>query len=426
MHVDEKYSYLILMLEKHGCHFLSNDQFKIQVKPQEVLNQELFCCSYNQIHSPRKKNATDFSRGFIFDPLLNHIVCMPFTRSYNIEEYPDATDLYLKKPITLELCSKEDGSLMKVYKFKDKWIIASNSTAEATYAGIHEAFSETSEGLSLKELFLNTMYPHLSTTDAYELLQTDMDKLYDYTIEKHFSNYRKESLYALSFNFELCTLKNKVVLDYSTPTLFFLATTALYKETESRTAYLRLINKEDNNLGLNFKTPYYFTTTSQFENLEELLSFIKGKLPAYFNEGFIVYLDSQAFKYKTESYVAKHHLKGNGVLTSEKAVKIYLANEHHEFLGSFPEYQPIFDKVESKLIDLQISLNDFIENSRNTYFDDLKFLDQKVVKKQFAAKYSAHPLFALYLYTTFKDPSTTDVISWLKTVTEKTVLKHLT
>ena len=419
MHKTKLFSDVICQLKTVGCDFLGNEYNLIDLKTQEVLGIPLTCCSYNQIKSPRKTINTDFSRGFIFDNQSKQFLAVPFVRSYNIEEYPDAINKYLNKPVKLELCAKEDGSLLKVYKFKNTWIIASNSTCIANFAGIHHTLEDKANNLSLSELFLQTIYPQKTFKEADILFQTKMNEMELFYLENHFKDF--SDLTALTFNFELCTPANKVVVDY-TPTTYFLATTAIAVENNSN-IYLRLVNK--NQTFDLFKQPTYLEFEYQFSNLDQLLSKIKENLPPYFHEGFIVYLDGQAFKYKTESYVAKHHLKGNGIFTIDRAISIFMANEHHEFLSSFPEHKHLFDKLEKIYFDAELELNNFITNHLPTYLKDMEFLSEKVIKKQFASQYSSHPYFHLFLYVAFKVKDGS-VMCWLKTSTPKTVEKFFT
>lgn len=419
MHKINLFSNVIHQLKTIGCDFLGNEHNLIDLKTQEVLGVPLTCCSYNQIKSPRKTLNTDFSRGFIFDNQSKQFLAIPFVRSYNIEEYPEATNKYLNKPIKLELCSKEDGSLIKVYKFKNTWIIASNSTCIANFAGIHHTLEDRANNLSLMELFLQTIHPKDSFDKANELFQTKMNEMESFYLENHFKDFSE--LTALTFNFELCTPANKVVVDY-TPTAYFLATTAIAVENNSN-IYLRLVNQTQT-FDL-FKHPTYLVFETEFSNLDQLLKKIKENLPEYFHEGFIVYLDGQAFKYKTESYVAKHHLKGNGIFTIDKAISVFMANEHHEFLSSFPEYTPIFDRLQTTFELAQNQLEEFTTKELPSYIKDMEFLNEKVVKKQFASAYSSHPYFHLFLYVTFKHRDST-LMDWLKASTDKTVEKFFT
>ena len=61
-----------------------------------------------------------------------------------------------------------------------------------------------------------------------------------------------------------------------------------------------------------FKQPTYLEFEYQFSNLDQLLFKIKENLPPYFHEGFIVYLDGQAFSngYQEQFFkVLEHELK---------------------------------------------------------------------------------------------------------------------
>jgi hypothetical protein len=67
-------------------------------------------------------------------------------------------------------------------------------------------------------------------------------------------------------------------------------------------------------------------------------------------EGFVVVDDNfNRIKVKSLSYVAIHHMRGEGSLTPKRVLERVMAGEKSEILANFPEWAPMFEQVDSRL-----------------------------------------------------------------------------
>ena len=248
------------------------------------------------------KNTSDFSlelvrecRGIILDETNNFKpVCVPFFKFANYGEfYADQIDWSTSRVI-----EKIDGSLMKVWFGKGKWMVSTSGVIDATDANVG------ANGLSYMDIF----------SEAWEQSGGDYNMLNtDYT-----------------YMFELVSPKTQVVIPQKETKLYHIGTRNNCTMVEV-----------DDYVG--FEKP----TVLAMPTLESVIE-AANNLDSY-HEGFVV-IDNlyRRIKIKSPLYVTMHHVLGN--CTNDKNVlEIIVKGEDYEVLSYFPEHAPIFNKMRHRL-----------------------------------------------------------------------------
>lgn len=166
------------------------NEYSCTVKYDE--QYKLFCPVYHQIKTKFGKMGALATRGTVFalddDGIFRgNVVCLPFFKFFNQHEehahQPQSDD------DIVSIQRKADGSLIKVFYFKNNWFVATNGTAVADTQFI--------------ELF----------EKAINLKVADFDTIFS----KH-----------KTYLFELCTPENKIVVEYKIPHAKLLLTRCRY------------------------------------------------------------------------------------------------------------------------------------------------------------------------------------------------------
>lgn len=302
---------------------------------------------YNQIESDFHEEICREARGLILDTQDNFkVVRFAFEKFFNLgESYAAKIDWE-----TASATSKEDGSLISIWFARDNWHISTNGTINAYNAELQSSAASTNKNFG--QLFE-------TAAEKCNFNWRNLDPNYIYT-------------------FELCSPANKVVLNYSEPTLYHIL-------TRSATTL------EEVEMDIGVQKPKQYNLSSQKE-YEELVSSMDDT-----HEGIVVRDNAgNRVKIKTLSYFTLHHMANNGVLTLEKAIDLIKANDTDEFLSYFSEYQDYFNKIKQALFQLKVSLNtiDFIVQKTKAELEE-KF-SEKVAKKEFAKIYSSFELSHIY------------------------------
>lgn len=273
---------------------LIND-YKVRV----VEEDELVLLKYNQIDTP-KCHLTNQLRG----PILTktdgkwRYVARGFYRFFNYGEDQAAVLDWA----TTDVLEKIDGSLIKVYYYKNEWRVGTNGSISAS--------GELPYPDSVKKTFRDLFdYTLLCLPVSFRELTQRMDPEYTYL-------------------FELTSPYNRVVVPYNASSLTFLTRI----ENES--------GEEDDYLGILFKMPTVYKSGS----LEECIEASK-KLP-YTEEGYVA-VDGQnrRIKIKSPAYLTAHHIRGEGG-GLKKYLELIRTGESKEFLAYFPEFKTEFEKIQ--------------------------------------------------------------------------------
>lgn len=265
------------------------ETFHIRVKEYD----SLVVLNYHQIQSPTYNSVVKECRGLILDYDWN-VVSRSFDRFYNIDEEEKTFDISL-----CHVFEKIDGSLIKIYNYKDHWYISTRGTAYAEC----EVGDST---LIYRDMVLKAL--ELTDDAAFqEFCNENMDK----------SN---------TYIFEVTDPENRIVTRYEDCSLWFLAV-------------------RHNQTGM-YKTPFMskrvkYPKCYKFTTIQECISAAKA-LPDL-QEGYVVYNQDGVpiCKVKSPVYVAAFHLRGEGI-TPSTVCKLIAENEYEEYLKYFPDDVPRF------------------------------------------------------------------------------------
>lgn len=280
---------VIEYLKLNGLNALQSN-YNIKVKKYE--EDGLMVLNYDQILSP-KNILADECRGLILD--LNYeLVSRAFDRFYN---YGERNKDSLKSKF--QVYEKIDGSLIKIY-FHKKWNISTRGTAFAECK--IGSYKLTFEDLVLKALDLNK--------EEFQICCND-------NLDKN-----------VTYIFEVTAMENRIVTIYEGYKLWFLSArdkfgNYLDQERLDKLYHRKLFSK------------VYFPKKYGFSSIEECIQTSLNLKDL--EEGYVIYENSiPIYKIKSPSYVAIHHLRGEG-LCPKKIAELILINETDEYLKYFPE-----------------------------------------------------------------------------------------
>ena len=94
----------------------------------------LYIVTYNQTKSDFNNPIVCECRGIILEKDTNAVVCLPFTKFWNVGESRAASIMW----DSAQVLEKYDGSLIKMYRYNEEWIIATNGTIDARDATIQQ------------------------------------------------------------------------------------------------------------------------------------------------------------------------------------------------------------------------------------------------------------------------------------------------
>ena len=252
---------------------------------------------YDQIRSDFNVPLVRECRGIIFDESDGYTpVCVPFFKFGNIgESYVPDIDW-----ATAQVQEKIDGSLIKLWCYKDTWYISSNGEIDARNAHINSALLANAPISNLFELFMEAWG---KTGQSFDALNTD------YT-----------------YMFELTSPHNRIVVRHTETCIRHIAT------RDNRT-----LLELDIDIGI--PKPRRFN----LHTIEDCIE--SAKQLGDDDEGYVV-VDQyyNRIKIKSPRYVALNQMS-QGVTTRGNIVEIIQKNEQAEMLAYFPEYQGVFDEI---------------------------------------------------------------------------------
>jgi len=242
---------------------------------------------YDQIRSDFSLPIVQDSRGIILERGSWNFVCRPFTKFFNYGEVNAAQIDWS----TAKVQEKLDGSIMKMYFYRETWRVASNSCIYAL-EDFEIMFRECAEQ------YVATSWPRL-------------DPAYTYI-------------------FELIHPSNQVVVRYKTKRLVLIGVreNASGKEVEPA------------KLNLSFDLPHFFPFTS----LDQSLEFVNSE--DFRDEGFVV-VDANFNRIKKlylKMAMAKAQISDHAGL-----VMAVIKNEVDEYLTYFPEDKPEVESIREKV-----------------------------------------------------------------------------
>lgn len=270
------------------------EEFKLSVKTHKEYPQlKLF--KYDQIKSPFQEKIVQESRGIVLDEGDNwNIVAFPYEKFFNLgESLAAAIDLN-----SLQVATKEDGSLMTLYYYDNNWQVASSGTPDAS--------GRTCSGISYKKVFWDTW------NELNYKLPTDTNFCY---------------------MFELCTRDTIVVVEHLKSRIIFHGARNLKTFREVH----------PNQIGENYN--WEIVKYHDLKTLEQVKKYAE-EFTATENEGFIaVDKDFNRVKIKSIQYVEFHHTEGAQKHDDASILKIIQTNESEEYLAYFPKYKERHNEI---------------------------------------------------------------------------------
>lgn len=289
---------------KNWEELLSQAPYFIKVSRDEMFGKRLVMLKYNQLDSDFNEEIVRECRGLILDEDSLEPISVPFFKFGNYgESYCPEIDW--ESAVILE---KRDGSLVKVVKLGEDYLISTNGCIDAFKAMMPD--DVLCPYKSYGELFMKAMGDRLSLlSEGY------------------------------TYMFELTSPYNKVVVPYDDIEI------TLIGIRDNKSLQEELIC--DSKLKDSFLLPKRYG----FRTLEECIESAHS-LP-YSEEGYVV-LDKHFNRVKIKSleYVNVHHLRGEGVMTEKRILDIIRQNETAEYLIYFPEYKELFSEYKRKVDDL--------------------------------------------------------------------------
>lgn len=305
---------------------LAGDPYNVKIKDDGKLTLLKYSIEskWNEI--------TKQCRGCIIDTETMEYVARPFDKFFNSSEtYADQIDWN-----TAVVEEKLDGSIVKLFwnPYTEEWQWATNGNIDAKNAPVTPSL----------------LHPDVKTfQDLIDLA------LMDWTTQTFHGHSDKNATHM----FELCTPINKVVVPHKSYTLYYLRSRNNLMGWEYKDEWIAMC----------FKTPKIY----EFGSIEECLNTAK-ELP-YDQEGYVV-RDASYHRNKVKSirYLAVHRMKGEGVLSINRAMDILRLNEKDEFLAYFPEYTEIFTKLQEQYDNLVTEIKRDWEDCQKRAFASRKEL----------------------------------------------------
>ena len=288
--------------------------------------------NYNQIKSPRFHPIVDECRGLILRKGTWEVMARSFDRFYNVGE----GEIWKTFPIeSARFDQKLDGSLISVYHDGEKWCIATRGMAFAE--------GETAAGIIFSDLFKMAV----KDTNLWQYLE-------DFKSSRYYT-----------YVFELTSPYNKIVTPYSEPSATLLAMRDKMTGSEQEAI---ILDREAATMGI--KRPELF----KFKTIDEVIA-AASDLESM-EEGFVLVVEQNGsfrrMKCKNPKYVAIAHMRMNGNISPKNVLTLLIDNDHHEYLGYFPEDEKYFDFVEKIFNDIRRRIMD-INNECSGIEDQKEF-----------------------------------------------------
>lgn len=277
------------------------EELKIKVIKHPTLNNMIL--NYNQIESPKTHPVVRECRGLVLKNNSFDYVARGFQRFYNYGETDDQS-FDFSDFITQ---TKEDGSLILIYKSDGLW----HAHTRGSFA-----LEEITNGIKWQELILNTL-----KINNLQELDAKLDGNFTYVCE-------------------LCSIYNKIVRTYLEPKMFLLSM------FDKNAKELHWSNVPTIDL-------FHPVEKHHFSSYDEIQNFIKEqeKNDKTFEGVVIRDCENRRWKVKSSTYLALHHMKGEGtnMFMPKYLIEFALTGETDEVLTYFPEIKDQLKNVQDKL-----------------------------------------------------------------------------
>lgn len=285
-------------LKSGKTHQHLTDELGIVVLHHDTL--PLTILNYDQIESPKLHPIVAECRGLVLHRETHDVVAKSMNRFFNWSEVPNA-------PFNFKNCnvlSKEDGSLVLLYKFNGAW----HANTRGSFGHWQIRYTPyTWHGLICEAAGIK----NLQDFDDH------LDDRYTYVCE-------------------LVSPYNKVVRYYPQPQLYLL------------TQFEGINEKPVEDVPSIFKRPSKY----DFHSIDEISAFLDQQAkddPTF--EGVVICDDHfRRYKVKSVTYWALHQLRDNGnIFNPRKLVPYILKGDWEELISYFPEVKPAVELYKARL-----------------------------------------------------------------------------
>lgn len=269
---------------------------------------------YHQIDSPKTDPVVMECRGLVLERGSWDLVALPFQRFFNLG---DALNITARFDWSRFSCTeKHDGSLIILFNYGGEWLVKTRGS----FADGRVPFPPLDRpDMTFADLF----WLVVNRGSAVSLNPTCLNPNWTYCCE-------------------VCSLHNKVVRRYPTPTAYLLA--IFDRTTGGEIVDEMTLLSEATTLGIPV------VESSPVASHDDVDRLLKARENNNF-EGFVL-RDSTGLrlKVKTKTYQAMHQMLNNGALLTPRGVAPFVAREDRAGLMEvFPEALPVYDQVRSVL-----------------------------------------------------------------------------
>jgi len=304
----------MLEVQKWLREFNCLDRLKDQLGIKSTVHEDgRVILNYGMIDSPKRHKIVRECRGLVLDSKDDwNLVARSFFRFFNLNEIPEETDEFVWENCNIQ--HKEDGSLLVVYYYKGQWHVNTRASFSTGQVGDNP--------ITFRELALKAIP------------------------ESFWNNANKSSTYV----FELCSLYNKIVRTYQTPTVFLLTVFDGLHEIAPN-----FVDSEARITGV--QRPQ----SLRFENIEQVQEYlnIESNKDKTFEGVVLRDINNLRIKCKNQNYLCLHRMSNNGSPCSPKNVLPFvLAGELDELFLFFPEVKEYALQIKAKVDKWQQEIDD--------------------------------------------------------------------
>lgn len=326
---------------------LSSPPYNLIIKWKE----SFVLLKYNQLNSDMGEEICQECRGIILKKTADgfKVASMRFKKFFNYGE-DKAAKLDLSEPVLVS--QKIDGSLIGVWYDEDTgWHVSTSGNVDASDS---ELQFQTDKLHTYYDLFMEAFNKYNLSFDMFD---------------KRYTTY-----------YELVSPYNRVVVPYKETKLYWLGA----RDNQTLKEY----NFKDIPKHLTDVPKYY--ECSSIEEIKEKVDNMSTEDEHF--EGFVIEdCRGERIKLKSPSYMNLFFIKGDGIFSEKKILKIILEEEDDDILAYFPEYKPDFDRIR-RLLSVYITN---IKKSLKEAENKLK-LDRKEYAKWASKQINPYVLFKFY------------------------------
>lgn len=321
----------------------------------------LIILNYSQIGSPKMERICCECRGLVLEKHTYNVVARAFDRFFN---YGEALELTSKFNWNGSYATdKEDGSLILIYSYMGSWRI--NTRGSFAEYNMHIC------GMSWADLVWQALR---KTPETFS---------FD-------SN--------CTYVFEFCSLYNKVVRQYNSPTCYLIGVIN-HSEYDYFDFPIKNVASIAKDYGFNCPVIYHF------KSIDDVILHLNDKEnsdPTY--EGIVVRdINGLRIKIKSKTYLALHRLKGNDNLFLPKnLVPFILAGETDEVITYFPECKDSVNAI-TEMLNKELAILELLHKETQGIEDQKEFalyIKNKskfssmlfMLRKEFGVKYDKREL----------------------------------